>query len=61
MTRGHCRTFVFTNFRTALLEAGRFDEAAEMQVRQERLKRDPVQIERSRVEASGLLHFYRRE
>jgi tetratricopeptide (TPR) repeat protein len=53
--------FIYGNARTALLEAGRFDEAADMQARAERRVRDPVLLERSRTGFSGRFHLYRQE
>ena len=53
--------FLYGNTRAALIEAGRFDEAADMQAKVERLIRDPVRLERSRTADSGHVHLYRQE
>ena len=44
-----------------LLRAGRFDEAAEMQAKEQRLIRDPVLLDYSRTVATGLGHLHRKE
>jgi tetratricopeptide (TPR) repeat protein len=53
--------FLYSNTRTALIWAGRFDEAADMQARAERLIRDPVRLERLRTQFSGFVHLHRQE
>jgi tetratricopeptide (TPR) repeat protein len=52
---------VYANFRIALLAAGLFDEAAEIQAKLERLVRDPVQLESFRNRYLGRVYFYRQE
>jgi tetratricopeptide (TPR) repeat protein len=44
-----------------LLQAGRFDEAAEMEAKEQGLIRDPVLLDYSRTSATGLTHLYRKE
>ena len=61
MAAGVDDPWVYDNFRTALLEAGRFEEAADIQVRAERLLRDPLRLDKNRTLHSGLVYFYRRE
>ncbi|RVU43809.1 tetratricopeptide repeat protein [Rubrivivax rivuli] len=52
---------IYENFRAALLEAGRFDEAAEVLAKEERLFRDPAQLELWRKGVAGWVHLNRRE
>ena len=44
-----------------LIPAGRFDEAAEIQAKEQRLIRDPVLLDRRRMEFSGSVHLHRKE
>jgi tetratricopeptide (TPR) repeat protein len=44
-----------------LIPAGRFDEAAEMQAKEQRLIRDPVLVDRRRTEFSGSVHLHSKE
>jgi tetratricopeptide (TPR) repeat protein len=52
---------LYSNFMFVLVIAGRFDEAAEMQAKVERLVRDPVRIDRDRAVVSGIVHVERKE
>jgi tetratricopeptide (TPR) repeat protein len=54
-------TFLYWNTWVFLLPAGRFDEAADMLAKLQRLIRDPVLLERLRTEFSGSVHFHRKE
>lgn len=44
-----------------LIPAGRFDEAADIQAKEQRLIRDPVLLDRRRMEFSGSVHLHRKE
>ena len=52
---------LYGNFMFVLIYAGRFDEAAEMQAKAERLIRDPVLLDRFRTQVSGIVHLNRKE
>ncbi len=54
-------THLYWNTWFFLLLAGRFDEAAEMKAKEQRLIRDPVLLERARAEATGFVHLHRKE
>jgi len=54
-------TFLYWNTWFFLLPAGRFDEAAEMQAKVQRLIRDPALLDYSRTNFSGGVHFHRKE
>jgi tetratricopeptide (TPR) repeat protein len=53
--------WLYANFRVALIEAGRFDEAADVQAKQGRDFRDPVRRDRFRTSVSGLEYLRRQE
>jgi tetratricopeptide (TPR) repeat protein len=54
--------FLYGNTRSALILAGRFEEAAEMQAQAERLVfRDPVLLERVRTRYEAFAHLHRKE
>jgi tetratricopeptide (TPR) repeat protein len=54
-------TYLYFNTWYFLLEAGRFDESAEMQAKEQGLIRDPALLDYSRTAATGLTHLHRKE
>ena len=54
-------TFLYSNTAEALFQAGRFDEAAEMLAKAERLMRDPLLLDRTRNLRAALAYLYRQE
>lgn len=58
---GMDNAYVYGNTWEALLQAGHFGAAAEIQAKIDRLIRDPVKRDRDRTWSSGLVHFYRQE
>ena len=53
--------YVYSNFSDALLRAGRFGEAAEIQAKNDLRIRDPVELDRERTWSSGSIHLHRQE